>query len=64
MSQKNAAAVALGKLGGLAGKGEAKRRSAEHYRLAQLKGVATKKLKRQATVASNEHGHNLGVKES
>lgn len=41
------AAAALGKLGGQAGRGDAKRRSAEHYRMAGRKSGEVRRLKKQ-----------------
>jgi general stress protein YciG len=42
------AAAALGRRGGSAGRGEAKRRSAEHYRTAGRKSGEVRRLKKQA----------------
>lgn len=44
--KKNPAAVALGRRGGKAGTGAAKRRSGEHYRFMQERSVAAIKAKR------------------
>jgi hypothetical protein len=43
----SAAAAALGKMGGQAGKGKAKTRSAEHYRLAGIKSGEARRKKRR-----------------
>jgi hypothetical protein len=40
------AAAALGKKGGMAGRGDSKRRSTEHYRMAGLKSVEVRRAKR------------------
>lgn len=45
------AAAALGKRGGAAGKGKAKARSAEHYRLAGIKSGETRRLAADVRVA-------------
>jgi len=52
MSQQNEdpirqAAAALGKLGGRAGRGDAKRRSVDHYRMAGRKSGEVRRLKKQ-----------------
>lgn len=42
------AAAAMGRLGGSAGRGDAKRRSTEHYRKAGLKSAEVRRLKRDS----------------
>jgi hypothetical protein len=44
---KNKAAVALGRRGGTAGRGAAKRRAPEHYRAMQKKSVQAAKIRRE-----------------
>lgn len=49
--KKNPAAVALGKLGGKAGRGASQRRTPEHYRAIQKKSVAARKVRSQSPTA-------------
>jgi len=56
MTDKDAlrmAAAALGKLGGMAGRGEAKRRTPDHYRAAGLKSAKARALKKAQKKNSN-----------
>ena len=48
----NQAAAALGRRGGEAGRGEVKRRSAEHYRMIGRKSGEVRRLKRLAKSAT------------
>lgn len=64
MSQKNQAAVALGKLGGQAGKGEAKRRSAELMRELQKKSVARRLANKTKAIPTNGSAVRTGVENS